>query len=284
MIRVTATDANQGLRLDVLVAEKLNVSRAFAHKLIEDGKVKVNKVAEKPSYHVRAADKVIIDFDSGKVQIPNLNLRVIYEDNDCIVIDKPAGVLSHNKGQYNPEATVATWLSPKVRGLEGNRAGIVHRLDRSTSGVMIAAKNPEALSWLQKQFSQRKVKKTYMAVVEGKPEPPAAVIDMPIERNPRHPTTFRASSTGKPAITNYQVVRSNAKYSLVELQPVTGRTHQLRVHLKQLGHPIVGDVLYGGVPADRVYLHAQSLEITLPNKERKVFESSLPSVFSKMVG
>lgn len=281
MIRFSIKDDYVGKRLDALVAEKLGASRAFAQKLIDEGKARVNSGTEKHSYHLKVGDKLQIDYDPKKNQIPKINLPIIYEDDDCVVIDKPAGVLSHNKGEFNPEATVATWLSPRLEGLEGNRAGIVHRLDRSTSGVMIAAKTPEALGWLQKQFSQRKVKKTYVAVVEGKLDPTEAVIDMPVERNPKKPQTFRASSTGKPAITNYKVLKTSDKYSLVELRPLTGRTHQLRVHLKQLGHPILGDTLYGGTSAERVYLHAESLEITLHNKERKVFESPVPAVFNK---
>lgn len=281
MIRFSVKEDDQGKRVDVLVAEKLGASRAFAQKLIDEGKARVNSDTEKHSYHLKVGDKVQIDFDLRKMQIPKINLPVLYEDDDCVVVDKPVGVLSHNKGEFNPEATVATWLKPRVRGLEGNRAGIVHRLDRSTSGVMIAAKTPEALRWLQKQFSQRKVKKTYVAIAEGELDPTEAVIDMPIERNPKRPQTFRASSTGKPAITNYKVLKTSDKYSLVELRPLTGRTHQLRVHLKQLGHPILGDTLYGGTSAERVYLHAESLEITLPNKESKVFESSVPTVFSR---
>jgi RluA family pseudouridine synthase len=144
---------------------------------------------------------------------------------------------------------------------------------------MIGAKTPEALSWLQKQFSQRKVKKTYMAVVEGQLEPAEAIIDMPIERNPKHPQTFRAGPNGKPAQTEYKAVKYNGSKTLVELRPKTGRTHQLRVHLKQLKHPILGDTLYGGVSANRLYLHALSLEITLPNRQRKVFVAPLPTEF-----
>jgi 23S rRNA pseudouridine1911/1915/1917 synthase len=120
-----------------------------------------------------------------------------------------------------------------------------------------------------------------MAVVEGGLKQPAAIIDMPIERNPKKPQTFRVGANGKPAITKYTVIASNGHYSLVELQPQTGRTHQLRVHLAQLGHPILGDVLYGGSLADRTYLHALSLEITLPNQEHQTFTAPLPESFKQ---
>jgi 23S rRNA pseudouridine1911/1915/1917 synthase len=167
--------------------------------------------------------------------------------------------------------------------MSGNRAGIVHRLDRATSGVMILAKNPDTLSMLQKQFSQRKTKKAYEAIIVGSLPNPEANIDMPIERNPKKPQTFRVGVNGKTAQTYYKTVKTNDKYSLLELKPVTGRTHQLRVHLKQLDHPIVGDTLYGGKVADRLYLHAKSLEITVPGSQRKVFDAEVPKEFDQLL-
>jgi RluA family pseudouridine synthase len=187
----------------------------------------------------------------------------------------------HSKGAFNPEATVATFLQKYITDMEGERAGIVHRLDRATSGVIICAKTQDALSWLQKQFSQRKVKKTYMAIAMGGFQQKHAIIDMPIERNPKKPQTFRTGVNGKPAITEYEVVDSNKDMNLIKLSPQTGRTHQLRVHLSQLGHPILGDKFYGGPPAKRLFLHAQQLEITLPSRERKVFSSPLPQIFKR---
>lgn len=262
-----------------------DLSRASVAKLINRGNVKVNGIVQtKAGYKLRQNDKVEVDYDALQEEaIPEIELEVLYEDDDCVVINKPVGILTHSKGAFNPEATVATWASSRVKDLSGERAGIVHRLDRATSGVMIVAKHPEALSWLQKQFSQRRTKKTYAAVVQGTFKEPEAIIDMPIERHPKKPQTFRVGSNGKSALTAYKVVESNDKLSLVELKPTTGRTHQLRVHLEHLGHPIVGDVLYGGKPADRLYLHAESLEITLPDKERKTFNVSVPDLFKELV-
>jgi 23S rRNA pseudouridine1911/1915/1917 synthase len=278
---VSETDTN---RLDQYVTQKLSdVSRAFASKLITDNKVKVNGVIEsKSGYRLRAKDKVKIDYDAESQRlIPSIKLKIIYEDDDCVVIDKPAGILSHSKGAFNPEATVASWLSSRTKGMEGNdRDGIVHRLDRLTSGVMICAKTPEAQVWLQKQFSQRKTKKTYIALIAGTLENDKAIIDMPIERNPKKPQTFRVGENGKSSQTTYKVLKTIGKYSEVELMPKTGRTHQLRVHLKHINHPIVGDTLYGGVKAKRLFLHAKSLEITLPNRQRTVFYSKLPKDFN----
>lgn len=273
-------------RLDAAVIEQYpDITRSFATRLIKEGKVSVNSVTEtKAGYKLRSDDRVTVDYDPGKeVKPPEIDIPVIYEDDDCVVINKPKGLLTHSKGAYNPEATVATWLRSRVDHLEGERAGIVHRLDRATSGVMICAKNPESLAWLQKQFSQRRVKKQYAAIVSGVLQPEHAIIDMPIERNPKAPQTFRVGSNGKSAITEYTVVAHNDKESLVELRPQTGRTHQLRVHMHHLGHPIVGDTFYGGQDADRLYLHAHSLELTLPSRVRKVFTVPIPDGFAERV-
>jgi 23S rRNA pseudouridine1911/1915/1917 synthase len=192
-------------------------------------------------------------------------------------------VLTHTQGAFNPEATVATFLRSHLdKDLSGERAGVVHRLDRATSGVIIGAKNHAALSALQKQFAQRKVKKTYIAIVQGVPAESEAVIDMPIERNPKAPATFRVGINGKTAATHYKVLQTANGLSMLELKPETGRTHQLRVHLQKIGHPIVGDPLYGnGKFGDRLFLHALSLEITLPNRERKTFSAPLPPEFEE---
>lgn len=273
-------------RLDQYVIRLLpELTRSYASKLIEQGSVKVNGEAQhKAGYKVRQTDKIEIDHNSADLPtIPDIELDVLYEDDDCSVISKPVGLLSHSKGAYNPEATVESWLKTRLKGITGDRAGIVHRLDRATSGVMIVAKTPEALGWLQKQFSQRKVKKTYIAVVEGELKQTEAVIDMPIERNPKKPQTFRVGSNGKSAVTAYKVIKTGSDRSLVELKPETGRTHQLRVHLTQIGHPIVGDTFYGGKTADRLFLHAKELEITIPSKERKIFSVPVPAEFEKML-
>jgi len=273
-------------RLDVFVAGKMpELSRAFIQKLCDTAKINVNGTVVKAGYKLKVGDTVRVEYDLKQLeQIPNITLPILYEDDDCIVIDKPIGLLTHSKGEFSAEATVATWLRSFIKDMAGNRAGIVHRLDRATSGVMICAKTSEGLGWLQKQFSQRKVKKTYLAIVQGDMREVEALIDMPIERNPKAPATFRVGANGKHAQTYYRVLQTNNGYSLLELKPTTGRTHQLRVHLSQLGHPIVGDTLYGGKPADRLFLHAYQLEITLANRERKTFESPVPAEFRATMG
>jgi len=281
---VSNLEISRAERLDQYVIRMMpNLSRGYASRLINQGSVTVNGEPQlKAGYKLRPSDTVVIDYDDQKeLQIADVELPVIYEDKDCVVINKPVGMLSHSKGPFNPEPTVESWLRSRLdaKTMSGERAGIVHRLDRATSGVMICAKTPEALQWLQKQFSQRKTKKTYRAVVSGTLKNNQAIIDMPIERNPKKPQTFRVGSNGKAAKTIYKVLAASDEYSLLELAPTTGRTHQLRVHLEHLGHPILGDTFYGGKPAERLYLHAASLELTLPNKQRKVFEVPMPAEF-----
>lgn len=281
-MKQTVSEDQTGQRLDVFVAAQMpQLSRSFIQKLCEEGRVTVNGEVEKTGYKLRHNDSVSVKYDESEYgRVDEIDLPVLYEDENCIVINKPTGVLTHALGVHGNEASVASFLRNKVTGMDGDRAGIVHRLDRLTSGVIIGAKNQHALSLLQKQFSQRKVKKTYVAVVEGHLDPQEAVIDMPIERNPKAPATFRVGSNGKEARTGYTVLEAGEKYSLLELKPETGRTHQLRVHLAKVGHPIVGDPLYGkGKYEDRLFLHALSLEITLPGGERKIFTAPLPDEF-----
>lgn len=278
------TELSRAERLDHYVAKKLpTISRSSSAKLIIDNRVSVNgKIISKPGFKIRVTDKIDIDFDEDElISIPDIELPIVYEDEDCVAINKPAGLLSHSKGEFNPEPTVASWLSKRVSGLTGDRAGVVHRLDRATSGIMICAKNERASKWLQRQFSTRKVLKTYIAIVEGVIKDKQAIIDMPIERNPKKPQTFRVSNNGKIARTEYRVMKETPTLTILELKPTTGRTHQLRVHLKHLGHPIVGDNLYEGRKADRLYLHAKSLEITIPSGQRKKFTARLPGEFNK---
>lgn len=281
-------------RLDQRVVALMPLlSRSFATKLINDGKVTVNgEVVTKGGTKLKPEDVVTIDYQEEEFVIPAIKLPVLYEDDDCVVINKPIGLLTHSKGAFNPEASVATWLHNRIEDktlIEADahqpnrRAGIVHRLDRATSGVMIAAKTAKALTWLQRQFSQRKAKKTYIAIVSGHLKQPEAVIDMPIERNPKAPATFRVGPNGKPAITHYKVLQETEHLTLLELQPETGRTHQLRVHLSHLGHAIVGDTLYHGKTAERMFLHAASLEITTPARERQVFSAPVPKQFKELL-
>ncbi len=272
-----------GKRTDKLLADLLpQFPRAALQKLFDQDLVWLNDNLTKPGIKVRLNDRIRADLSPLDIKIEDIDLPILYQDKATLVIDKPAGIISHARGRYFDEPSVASFVR-QITHQDGERAGIVHRLDRATSGVMICAKNPESLSWLQQQFSSRKVKKTYMAVIQGSMPTDEGVIDMPIDRNPAKPKMFHVSETGKHAVTHYQTLKHNGTYTLLRLAPETGRTHQLRVHLSQLHHPIVGDELYGGETAERLLLHAADLEITLPNKESKMFTSPLPEIFNRYV-
>ncbi len=268
------------MRLDAYLAEYWpEYSRSTWQKYVKAGYVMVNGVTE-------TSVKVILEEDDQvEPNIPSKNshndesLPVIYQDDNVIVINKPTGVLTHSKGALNDEFTVASFFARfSSYHSETNRPGIVHRLDRDTSGVLIGALNDETASLLQRQFSDRKVKKTYYAITDGTPKHSEATIDLPIGRDPKTPSRFRVDASGKSAQTKYHVIASNDKYSLVKLMPTTGRTHQLRVHMSYIGAPIHGDRVYGK-PADRLYLHAESLEITIPTSQRRTFTAPLPEEF-----
>lgn len=272
-------------RLDVFLARMLpEESRSFIQKLCRDGNVKVDSIAQtKAGFTLRGDETITV-----MVPVPNLNptgdMPVLYEDDDVMVLNKPAGLLTHAKGVKSEEFTVGEFMRSRTTdGPETNRPGIVHRLDRDTSGLIITAKNEAAKHWLQKQFSTRNVKKTYIALVVGRPKQPEALVQLPIERNPKKPQTFRVGGNGKPAETAYKTLQEFANYTLLELKPRTGRTHQLRVHMTYVGCPIVGDPLYGVPQPDlgRMFLHAAELELTLPSHERKVFTAPLPSRLQK---
>lgn len=269
-------------RLDHYLAEQYtDISRAFLQKLCNTDQVLVNGKPEKSGFKLKPSDEVKVLYDMAQIEkIEDIDLPILFQDDDVLVINKPAGVISHSRGKYWNEPSVASFIR-QVSAQPGDRAGIVHRLDRATSGVMICAKNQTALEFLQKQFHDRKVKKTYMAVVSGHLDPEEAVIDMPIERNPKAPSTFRVGSNGKVAQTRYKVVKSSDLYDEVQLEPATGRTHQLRVHLEHQGHPIVGDTLYKGKPAERLLLHAFELTIDLPGGGAKTFTAPLPPEFTQ---
>jgi len=275
------TTADIGTRADVFVAANYpQFTRSSLEGLFDKDMVLINGSPVKPSHKIRKDEKVVVDEELIRRQPEAIDLPVIYEDDDVTVIDKPAGVLTHSKGALNQEPTIASFITSRLKGgMEGNRAGIVHRLDRPTSGVIITGKSETAVKHLQKQFSQRKTKKRYLAIVEGIPEPAEAVIDAPLLRNPRKPQTFMVDRAGKQALTRYELIKTFEKdkktYALVNLTPQTGRTHQLRVHMAYIGHPIVGDRVYGKGDGN-LMLHAASLELTLPDKRRKVFESRTP--------
>ena len=279
MFRISPTK----VRLDIYLSTKFDttISRSLWQKYIKAGYVSVNsKVVTTPKFEVDETDEIALNLPEKEQA--DVDLPILYEDDDVIVVNKPSGLLTHAKGGLSDEPTVAEIIRPKTSfATDTDRPGIVHRLDRDTSGLLIIAKNPESAAHLQRQFAERTAKKTYIAITDGKPKLNAAKIDLPIGRNPSAPSTFRIDPNGKPAQTTYHVLAENDIQSLVELKPTTGRTHQLRVHLAHLNTPILGDRVYGKSSDCRMMLHAQKLEITLPSGERKVFEAVIPDEFKK---
>ena len=270
-------------RLDVVLAERHpEYSRSTWQKYIKSGNIFVNNSpAKSPKQEVTEADRIEINLPSA-ADYSNQALPILYIDDDVIVINKPAGILTHSKGALNDEFTVADFFRRYTTvGLNTNRPGIVHRLDRDTSGVLIGARTPESAARLKKQFAERKTKKYYLAIVDGILKQPHAKIDVPLGRNPAAPSIWRPDVNGKPAQTVYKALAHRDGKSLVLLRPLTGRTHQLRVHLRHVGASITGDRVYG-VPAARLFLHAYSLEITIAPGDRRTFTAPIPREFIEL--
>jgi 23S rRNA pseudouridine1911/1915/1917 synthase len=278
-----------GLRLDRYVAENCSdLTRTQAQKLIAEGLVLVNGVAARAGLRLSAGDNVSVTVpppSPGTPQPESIPFGVLYEDDDVLVIDKPAGLPVH-PAPGHPEHTLVNavlgYLScPPDTGGDPLRPGIVHRLDMDTSGVMLVAKNQTALANLSEQFKSRGVSKVYLALVRGKLSPDRGVIEAPIGRDPenRRRMAVSAESRGKAAVTRYRVIRRPAGCTLLEVMPETGRTHQIRVHLAAIGHPVMGDATYG-VPLaglSRQFLHAARLGFRLPSTGEEVeFEAEVP--------
>lgn len=269
-------------RLDAELSDRYpELSRSTIQKYIKAGLVLVNGEAATQSKHA------VTDVDEIGLTPPEAenhdakDLPIVFIDDNVIVVNKPAGILTHSKGVMNQEFTVADFFRRYTsNALETNRPGIVHRLDRDTSGIIIGARNDETAIMLKKQFADRTTKKQYIAVVKGQPKNDKAVIDLPIGRNPKIPSMFRVDASGKVAQTTYEVLASTGDKSIVKLMPKTGRTHQLRVHLDHINNAIIGDRVYGRAKGDRLYLHALSLEITIPDGKREVFTAPLPASFT----
>ncbi len=264
-------------RLDVHLSTVFDatISRSMWQKYIKAGCVLVNgQVVTSAKTEINDTDQITVVFahNSGESQ----GFSVLYEDEDVIAINKPSGILTHAKGGIVDEYTVADFFSEHARSItKTDRTGVVHRLDRDTSGVIVGGRTDEAVKHLQEQFATRRAKKTYIAVVDGVPKLHEARIDLPIGRNPAKPSTFRVDANGKSAQTTYRVLATHAGRSLVRLEPKTGRTHQLRVHMAHIGTPIIGDRVYGR-PGDRLMLHAYELSFQLPSGADKTITATVP--------
>jgi 23S rRNA pseudouridine1911/1915/1917 synthase len=242
----------EGERIDrLLAAREWAPSRAYIQKLLKNGKVFVNGTPVKANYRPATGDEILVEEDEpapAGVKAQPLPLVILYEDEDLVVINKPRGMVVH-PAPGNQENTLVNALLAHCRELSGiggvARPGIVHRLDKDTSGVLVAAKNDFTHLSLARQFQQRAMTKKYLALVHGQVSPPEGVINAPIGRHPVHRKKMAVLPAGKPAVTRYRVLEYAGSCSFLEITLETGRTHQIRVHMQHIGHPVVGDTLYG---------------------------------------
>ncbi|HEX9991149.1 MAG TPA: RluA family pseudouridine synthase [Chloroflexia bacterium] len=297
--QVGASEA--GERLDRAITAHLpDISRSYAATLIEAGAVTLNgQAASKPGQKLRAGDHISINIPAPRpsgLAAEDIPLSIIYEDADLLVIDKPAGMVVH-PAPGHAGGTLVNALLAHVPELELDmgdeaRPGIVHRLDKDTSGLLVVAKRRPAHDALSRQMSARAMLKQYLAVVAGKPTPVSGVIDAPIARDPRDRQRMAIVSNGRPARTRYLTERDLARYTLIRATLETGRTHQIRVHMASTGHPILGDPIYGRrtlkdaatLGLTRQFLHAHRLGFTLPSTgEWREFVSPLPEELQRVL-
>jgi len=293
---ITLTADNSSARLDRFIVEALSahrVTRSAVQQFIESGAVTVNGKPSKAAYRIKSGDAIVVRIPPpppAEAQAEAIPLDIVYEDADLIVINKPAGMVVHPAAGHTAGTLVNAVLahSPELHGVgEENRSGIVHRLDKDTSGLIIVAKNQASHENLQRQFKSRSVAKVYTALVEGHLAPPQGLIDVPIGRDKQQRKRMAPTADGRPSRTGFKAIEFFDKgarhYTLVQLKPQTGRTHQIRVHLAWLKFPVVGDTVYGRrrkttLPLHRHFLHAQSLAFRLPSDGREVtFTAPLPA-------
>lgn len=280
-------------RLDKVVRDRVpELSRSQGQRLIDDGQVTVDGRSRKPAYRVEIGDRVTVQVppppDPGAIQPQSIPIEILYEDAYLIGVNKPAGMVVH-PAPGHPDGTLVNALlahDPSIAQVgPSDRPGIVHRLDMETSGVLVVARRPDALEALQEQFRSREVHKTYLALVHGRMEPPDGIIEVPIGRHPHDRQRMAPLAEGKYARTRFHTVDYVGPYTLVEAHPYTGRTHQIRVHLAWLGHPVVGDDVYGrrgdSLLEGRHFLHARELHLTHPASGDELdLQAPLPSELS----
>jgi len=275
-----------GVRLDRYLCERLaELSRSRIQKLIADGLVTVNDQVAKAGLKLNAGDrlKVVLPPAPPSPLTPEaIPLNILYEDDDLLVVDKPAGLTVHPAPGHPAHTLLNAILShfPRLAALSDSlRPGIVHRLDRDTSGVMVVAKKTRAQARLIEQFKARSVAKAYLVLVKGKLTPESGVIEAPIGRDPRDRKRMAVVTKGREARTEYRVIKYIGGYTLLEVKPETGRTHQIRVHLAAIGYPVVGDKVYGVKSPflSRQFIHASRLGFKLPSTGKYMeFKSELP--------
>lgn len=296
MQEIIVQDGEENVRIDSFVSNKISdLSRTMIVKLIESDNIKVNGKSQKPSYKIQAGDKISIEIPEIKevdLKAQDIPINIIYEDDDIIVINKEKGMVVH-PAEGNWDGTLVNAImahcKDSLSGIGGElRPGIVHRLDKDTSGILIIAKNDKAHINLSEQIKNREVKKKYIALVRGIVPENEATINMPIGRSTKDRKKMEVTKNGKEAITHFKVLKRYGKYTLLEVKIDTGRTHQIRVHLAEIGYPVVGDMVYSngknefGVVGQM--LHAQSLDFKHPTTGKKMhLEAELPEYFKKII-
>ncbi|ASW12016.1 pseudouridine synthase [Lactobacillus delbrueckii subsp. lactis DSM 20072] len=288
------TAEESGQRLDkYLAGEMIDLSRSRIKELVQAGEVLVNGKKSKVSYKVQKGDLIqvtVLPLEPLKLEAENIPLDIVYEDEDIIVVNKPQGMVVH-PAVGHPSHTLVNALLYHTRDLadspEGFRPGIVHRIDKDTSGLLMVAKNAAARESLEKQLAAKSNKRQYLAIVHGNFAEEEGTIDAPIGRNPKDRKQMAVVEKGKSAVTHFKVLEQYQGYSLVECQLETGRTHQIRVHMAYIGHPLAGDPLYGPrktLPGHGQFLHAKTLGFEQPSTgEWLEFSVQPPEIFQQTV-
>ena len=289
-------DEFDNIRLDSYISSKdKDLSRATIQKLLENNNITVNDEVKKNSYKVRKGDIIKIDIpepkESGLVA-QDIPIEIVYEDSDIIVVNKPKGMVVH-PANGNPDGTLVNAImnmcKDSLSGIGGEiRPGIVHRLDKNTSGLLIVAKNDNAHIKMSEQIKNREVKKIYIALVRGVIAEDEATINMPIARSKKDRKKMAVDKDGKEAITHFKVLKRYDNYTLLEIKIDTGRTHQIRVHMSQIGHPVVGDDVYSNgkneFGVEGQMLHARSLDFKHPITGKEIhLEADIPEYFKKVI-
>jgi 23S rRNA pseudouridine1911/1915/1917 synthase len=275
-------------RLDRFVTDRLpDTSRSYVQHLIQAGEVLVNGDVVRSSYKVAAGDEIEVRAprpqEPAEITPAIIPIPIVFEDEDVLVFDKPAGLVVHPAPghEHGTLVNILRWLRPEAITPGAERPGIVHRLDKDTSGLIVVAKNERARLSLLQQWQRRDVLKEYTALVVGSLPDDSATVDAPIGRDPNNRKRMAVVSAGRPAISHLRVERRYQRYTLLDVHIETGRTHQIRVHCAFIKHPVAADTLYGGtatgLPLRRQFLHARRLQFALPSGERISLEAPFPA-------
>ncbi len=280
-IKLIVDKSLEKTRLDSYLAGQLkDLSRSHIKNLIRQKNILVNNTSKSPSYLIKEKDLIIIKLLLANEQLQPLaiDLPIIYEDDNIIIIDKPEGLTVHpaNRHQQNTLVNALLYMNKNLSTIDPKRPGIVHRLDKTTSGVMIIAKNNQTHLNLVEQFKNRRIEKEYLAIVQGNFSQKKGQINVSLKTLPKLQKVKIAFSQAKEAITDYEVVQEKNNLALVKVYPHTGRMHQIRIHLSFIKHPILGDTVYGGKKGKRIYLHASKIKFADPQSGKTLEFNSKP--------